>query len=205
MQVVEAFFSKPLPLDGVSVSFALGTAGVSGSFDSGTVVTNAQGIAANNLNLTGFEAGFSGSFEILATAGNVAGFVQQVGSGSLTVETFGSNSTVTSVASSSLDFSQFVGLAELWERRDRTVNCAAIPDFTLAAEDDGEKKDDDELQFDESCFPSSPFETPNRLLDDAVEATLTSDPSTLIGINSDEAQDTPAIIPDETEQPPIVN
>ena len=222
MQVVEAFFSQPVPLEGLSVSFALGNTAVSGSFDSGTVVTNAQGIAVNNLNLTSFAAGFSGAFEVLATASNVPTFTQQVGGASLSVDTFGSSSPVTPTTTpvtSSLDVSGFSGLADLWERRDRAFNCADIPGFMLAEEDDaekeddGEKEDDDELRFDENCFPDSPFEAPNRLIDEtvidgaaideAVESNLPSKTRSLTGIDAEMGQEMTTIIPSEEETPVI--
>ena len=159
-QVVETAFSKALPLDGLRVEYSLSQSGVLGSFSNGpTVVTNSQGIAVNSLNLTGFEESFSGSFQILATPVNLASFVQQVGNNSMTVDTFKSSiSTVNPVStaiSDNLNFSHFVGLADLWERRDRAFACATIPDFNL--EDDGS-------QSAETCFPSNPFETQNRLI-----------------------------------------
>ena len=169
MQVVENAFSQPLPLAGLSVGYALSDAAVLGSFGSGTtVVTNAQGIAVNTLNLTGFGDSFSGAFQILATPVSVASFVQQVEGGLLPVDTFASvvASPVVSVGtvSNSLDFSAFVGLADLWERRDRAFTCSTIPLFVLAAEDE-EQQQEDSSPGAEDCFPYSPFEAQNRLID----------------------------------------
>lgn len=98
----------------------------------------------------------------------MAAFVQQVNTGSTTVETFDLSTSSTSDASSlsSLDVSQFVGLAELWERRDRAFACATIPPFTLEEKD---KSAADELLIDKTCVPFDRFETPNHLINETAE------------------------------------
>ena len=167
MQVVEGAFSKALPLEGLSVDYSLSQSGVLGAFSNGTrVVTNAQGIAVNSFTPTGFEEGFSGSFQILATPVNLASFVQQVEGGSITIDTF-ERSMANNTPSSSLDVSQFVGLAELWERRDRTLTCATIPDFSWTEEtkEPADRADNNRSQANENCFSSSLFKTPNHLID----------------------------------------
>jgi len=151
--------------------------------------------------------GFSGPFEVLATAANVATFTQQVGGASLSVDTFSSSSPVTPTTTpvtSSLDVSGFSGLADLWERRDRTFNCAEIPGFTLVAAGNKELEDG-QLLTDENCSPYSPFEAPNRLInetvidgaaiDEAVESNLPSKTRSLTGIDAETGQETTTIIP----------
>ena len=74
-------------------------------------------------------------------------------------------SRATNVTGSSLDFSEFVGLADLWERRDRAFACATIPDFQLEGnEPDGEDSEETAAQ---TCTSSSPSDTSNSLIDEA--------------------------------------
>ena len=168
MQVVEGAFSKPIPLEGLSVDYSLSNSGVLGAFDSGTVVTNAQGFATNAFNLTGFADDFSGSFQIIGTPANVASFVQQVAAGSITVETFGSSTSASSASSTSslnsLDVSEFIGLAELWERRDRTFSCVKIPEFQIGG--DVLDKESVSEALGETCASDDVADPSNRLIDE---------------------------------------
>jgi len=151
--------------------------------------------------LTGFAAGFSGPFEVLATAANVATFTQQVGGASLSVDTFSSSSPVTPTTTpvtSSLDVSGFSGLADLWERRDRIINCSTIPAFTLAAAENKEVENEQFLA--KNCSPASPFEAPNRLIDEtaideAAASNLPAKPHSLTEVDAEMGPETTTSIP----------
>lgn len=161
VQVVENAFSTALSLDGLSVDYSLNRTGVLGSFSNGTtVVTNAQGIAANFFNLTGFEESFSGSFQISANLVNLAAFGKQVEGSTITINTFdsfvGNNTVVTFEShpsydiSNSFDFSNIAGLIEYRERRNLSGSCSAVPKVHIGDKEASDRAD--EVQLNENCF-----------------------------------------------------
>ncbi|MEM8642571.1 MAG: choice-of-anchor Q domain-containing protein, partial [Cyanobacteria bacterium P01_G01_bin.54] len=92
VQVVEDAFATAIPLDGLSVNYALSNGAVFGSFSNGTtVVTDARGIAVNVFDLTGFESYLNGIVQVLASPINLTSFVQQVAGTTITINRFEHN------------------------------------------------------------------------------------------------------------------
>ncbi|NEO83837.1 MAG: DUF4347 domain-containing protein [Spirulina sp. SIO3F2] len=131
VQVVEGAFAQAIPLDGLTVNYALDNGAVFGSFSNGTtVITNAQGIAVNFFNLTGFEEHLNSTVQILATPINLPSFIQSVAS---------TNITINFVEGNELDIGFDCHLIQLGASLDYSTACAAPIDagqFSETVEED---------------------------------------------------------------------